>query len=220
MTTLNELGLLEEYPAEIVLTTFDSNGDPYASTMGVKVAGESKLLLRVFTDTTTFHNLRRFGAAVVNVTRDVKLLVHLALKDLFNFDVHTLGFEKSRRVNAPRLERADAFVEIEVENSHTKLVSDELGVSEIGLFETGVKYVEVRKPGVRALWRSESPALESAVLATKILVALKRGRKKTAVKIFHKLVRHGRTHGIVIHDPKERELLAELIKLLKRRFEW
>jgi hypothetical protein len=96
-------------------------------------------------------------------------------------------------------------------------VSNELGDSELGNFEGEVKHVEVRNPAAKVLKRSESPAIEAAVLATKIVEGMRKGKQEVAKKFFGKLIDVG---GSTDLDPEERQLMGELVKLLGGRFGW
>jgi hypothetical protein len=217
MGLLRDLGLSEGIPAEIVLTTYCPDGKPHASTMGVRIGVESKVLLRVFAGTRTFHNLLKSRAAVINVVRDPELLTKLALKNLFNFDPGTLKFGRSGHVNAPKLEEAEAFVEIEVGPPRLDRVSDELGTSEVGHFEGEVKNIHAGRAGVRALRRTESPVVDSAVLATKIATAVEKGKRGLAEGMFEKLKKR---RGAAPPGSKEHHLITELVELLGRRYGW
>lgn len=220
MVSLKEIGLTERSSAEIVLTTFHQNGTPHASAMGVRVSGESKVLLRIFTNTVTFQNLLRSGAAVINVVRDPEILAKLALKDLFDFEEADLRFKSSKCVNAPHLEKADTFVEIEIKTLQKEKISDELGASEVAHFEAEVKYIDVQNPNVRPLRRSESLVIESAILATKIMEAMRRGRKEIAKTIFNKLSKHKKRSELVTPDSKDSRLITKIVSSLARRFGW
>lgn len=220
MVSLKEIGLTEEPPAEIVLTTFGPGGSPHASTMGVRASGESKVLLRVFTDTITFLNLSRSGAAVINIVRDPEILAKLALKDLLDFEEVYLRFKNSKCVNAPQLENADAIVEIEIKTSQKEKISDELGALEVAHFEAEVKYIGMQNPNVRPLRRSESLAIESAILATKIIEAMKKGREEIARDIFDKLSEHKKRSELNTPDSKDSRLITKIVDSLARRFGW
>ncbi len=181
MTSLAEIGLGEEI-AEVALTTFYPDGRPHAATMGVRTSGDSKILLRIFTDTDTFRNIAENRSAVVNIVGDAGLLARLALKDLLKFDESELEFGEDGKLND-----AGAWVKIEVEELRKEQISDELGTAEVAHVTAGVRGIDVRDPDVRPLKRGESPAIESAVLATRIRVALDNGKQELAREMFEKI---------------------------------
>lgn len=220
MNSLKKLGLSKEPQSEIVMTTFSLGGKPHASAIGVRVSGESKVSLKVFTDTITYENLSNSHAAVINIVRDVELVANLALRDLLNFNDRALSFKSSKCVNAPRLENADAFVEIEVESLRKRRILDKLGASEVAYFMARVKCVDMQKPAARAIRKSESLAIESAVLATRIVVAMKRGKEKIAKKMFLKIVKYKEKSALVGPNQKDSHLITKIVESLRRRFGW
>jgi len=217
MSSLTEVGLTGESPAEVILTTFSPSGRPHASVMGVRARGKSEVTLKVFTDTETFQNLRRSKAAVINIVRNAKLLSSIALKDLLGFDEGTLKFKKSDRVNAPRLEGAEAWVEVEVKGMRKKKISDEVGSSEVANVIMGVKNVEILNPSVHPFRRSELFAIEAAVLATRIEEALKKGRRETAERLFLELEEYGKKCQRIAPRTGELNMIMKIIDLLKRK---
>lgn len=185
--SLAEIGLSEQSPAEIVLTTFSPDKKPHASVVGIRTIGKSKVLLRIFTNTRTFRNLLQSRAAVINIVRDVNLLASLALNGSLRFGKITLKFEKLGHVNAPRLAKTDARVDVEVEKVGRAKIADEIGSSEVAHITARVKNIEVINPSIRPFKRSEFFVIESAILATRIKEALKNGRDEVAKKKFLEL---------------------------------
>lgn len=215
MSLLAEIGLTEGSPAEIVLTTFSFNGRPHTSAMGVRARGKSKVVLAVFTNTKTFKNLLRSKAAVINIVKDVEFLVSLALKDLLGFNENTLKFKKSEHVNAPKLEEANAYVEIETEKVEKAKISDEVGSSEVAYITARIKNIEVLNPSVHPFKRSEFFMIESAVLATRIKEALKNDRKEAAERLFLELNKYKDKCRRIAPNSRELNLITRIINSLK-----
>jgi hypothetical protein len=63
---------------ETILTTQDERGTVNFAPMGVEW-GEETIVIKPFLETTTFHNLRATGEAVVNLTDDVMLFARGAI---------------------------------------------------------------------------------------------------------------------------------------------
>lgn len=187
MASLAEIGLSGQSPAEIVLTTFSPDKRTHASVVGIRAIGKSKVLLRIFTNTRTFRNILQSRAAVINIVKDVNLLASLALKRFPRFGDFKLKFKKSGHVNAPRLAKTDARVEVEVEKVERTKISDEIGSSEVAYITARVKNIEVINPSIHPFKRSEFFVIESAILATRIKEALKNGRDEVAKKKFLEL---------------------------------
>jgi hypothetical protein len=68
---------------EGIVTTISATGDINIAPMGPRVDAEmTRLLLRPFNTSTTYHNLRAHGEGVLHVTDDVLLLARTALGQL------------------------------------------------------------------------------------------------------------------------------------------
>ncbi len=215
MSSLAEIGLSEQSPAEIVLTTFSPDKRPHASVFGIRTIGKSKVLLRIFTNTRTFQNLLHSRAAVINIVKDVGLLASIALKEFPRFSKIALKFEKSRHVNAPRLAKSDAHVEIKVEEVERAKISDEIGSSEVAHITAKVKNIEVINPSIYPFKRSEFFVIESAILATRVKEALKNGRYKIAKKKFLELSEYVKKCRRIAPHSMELNLMIKIKNLFK-----
>ena len=213
--SLTRIGLEKQSPAEIVLTTFSPDKKPHASVVGVRAIGSSRVLLRIFTNTRTFKNILQSRAAVINIVRDVNQLASLALKRFPSFGKITLKFEKSEYVNAPRLAKTDARVEVEVERVKRAKISDEIGNSEVAYITARVKNIEVINLSIRPFKRSEFFVIESAILATRIKEALKNGRDEVAKKKFLELSGYVEKCRRIAPESGELNLMLKIKDLFK-----
>lgn len=217
MVSLKDMGLTEKSPTEIILSTFYPNGKPHVSVMGVKAKGKSRVLLRIFTDTDTFSNIMKSKSAVITITRDAELITNIALRHLLNFDESRLEFRSSSRVNAPILSKADAYMEIEVEKTRRTKLHDKIGTSEVAYVVAKVKNVKVQNRRVCPINRSESFLIESALLATRIMEALNRGRNQVAEEMYHKLSEYQRECERIAPKSKNSRLIAKIADSLKNQ---
>lgn len=215
MSSLNKIGLTKQSPAEIVLTTFSPDKKPHASVMGIRAMGESRVMLRIFTNTRTFRNIFQSRAAVINIVKDVNLLASLALKGFPRFGKITLKFVKSGYANAPRLAKADARVEVEVEKVERAKISDEIGSSEVAYVTARVKNIAVINPSIHPFKRSEFFVIESAILATRIKEALKNGRNEVAKRKFLELIGYMEKCRRIAPDSGELNLMIKIKDLFK-----
>lgn len=209
---LARVGLTLGSPAEVVVTTFSSRRKPHAAVMGVRRLG-GKVGLRVFTDTRTFKNLLGSKAAVINVVGDAELLARIALGGILGRP--RLKFTHSRRVEAPRLKGAEAYVEVEVERIELEKVLDEVGSSEVAQVLAQVKHVEVVEPRPKPFKRPEFFLVEAAILATRIKKALENHRLTAAKKLLKELEGYASKCRRVAPDSKELKLLTRVEDLLK-----
>ncbi|MFQ6129482.1 MAG: DUF447 domain-containing protein [Candidatus Hadarchaeaceae archaeon] len=215
MSSLTKIGLTKQSPAEIVLTTFLPDKKPHASIVGIRAIGGSRVLLRIFTNTRTFRNILQSQAAVINIVRDVNLLASLALKGFPHFGKIALKFQKSGHVNAPRLAKTDARVEIEVEKVERAKISDEIGSSEVAYVTARVKNIDVINPSIHPFKRSEFFVIESAILATRIKEALRNGRNEVAKKKFLELCEYVERCRRIAPDSEELNLMIKMKDLFK-----
>jgi len=217
MFSLKDIGLNEKSPAEVILSTFYPNGKPHVSVMGVKSKGKSRVLLKIFTDTDTFSNIMKSKSAAINITRNAELITNIALRDLMNFDESRLEFISSSLVDAPILRKADAYVEIEVEKTRRTKLHDKIGTSGVAYVVAKVKNVRVQNRRVCPIDRSESFLIESALLATRIIKALRRGRNQVAKEIYQKLSEYRRECERIAPKSKNSSLIAKIAGSLKNQ---
>lgn len=212
---LKDIGITRETPGEIVLTTYYPDGKAHSSVIGVRASNKSKIFLKIFIDTKTFRNISETKAAVINVTRNAELLTNIALKDLLKFNERRLNFESSRFVNAPRLVDADAYVEIEVKDIRVSTLSDEIGTSKVAQIRANVKNIEVRNQKIHPFRRSELYLIESAVLATRVMEALRRGKRVIARKFLARLNDIRKECERIAPKSKDSHLITRIVNSLK-----
>ena len=95
---------------ESLLTTLDATDTLHVAPMGVEW-GETSLIIKPFVDTTTFLNLQREGAAVVNLTDDALLFAQAVTG---HPAIRTLATVSARSVRGRVLEAACSWREVEV----------------------------------------------------------------------------------------------------------
>lgn len=218
MPTLDELGLSADSPSEVVLTTFSSSGKPHASAVGVRKAGEEKIVFRLFSDTRAFRNLSHTEAGVVNIVSDAKLIAKQGVPEIFS-EEKPPEFESSKDVNAPRLSGAGAFVEFEVENMAKGVVSDEIGTSKTAEVVASAENIEAGDYSPRPFRRSEFFLIESAILGTRAIEAQRRGREGVAKNMISEIERYQEECGRIAPGSPETELISRILDYLKRRGE-
>lgn len=211
MSSPRELGL-KESPGEVILSTLNPDSSPHAATVGAWLKGE-EVEMRLFHPSTSLSNLRRVGEGVLNLTDDVNLLVRLALRDLLPSP--NLEFLPSSTVRVPRVKGMRGYVELGVRGMRGEEVEDELGTSLAFRITCEVRKVEAVDPHVKPLLRSEFFLLEAAVLASRILVARKRGLK--VGRMMEELRRQ--VEGCLRLSPssREAETARELLEAVEKR---
>lgn len=178
MSILQKMGISKNSPSEVLLTSFNSKKDPHAAAVGVYLLNEKKVKMNLFGDTRTYKNLSNSGGAVANIVSNPELIIKGGLPDIFSPPLKTFSFETAKKVNAPYLSKADAFLEFEIKEMKGKTLNDDIGFSKY--FETigSVKNIEILNDNPHTLKRSDFYLIESSVLASKAISARKKGKKE------------------------------------------
>jgi len=162
MTNLYDLGFLKGTIGETIVSTYDVDGQPNATPMGIVVESNERLRIRPYTSSLTYKNLQAKSCAVVNVTSNPELFYVTAFKEA-NPDrkLSRELFEKAETVDAPRLRAADAIVEV---------VVAEIGSfsSERAEFLCNVQLVKASKALPTVYCRALFATIEAIIHATRI----------------------------------------------------
>lgn len=170
--------------------------------------------MKIFTTTRTFRNICSTRAAVINLVDDPKLIVSQALKEIPDIET-TLEFERSDNIDAPKLSGACAHIEIEIRSVERMRVLDEMGPSEVARVRGVVKNIEVIKPPPYGFRRVDFLLIESAILATRAIEALKRGRRSVAEGLIREIETHREKCAKIAPLSKEAELMMKIVNFLK-----
>ncbi len=213
--SLQQLGFNTDCPVEVILTTYSPKGKPHAASIGVRMGKSNEVKMKIFTSSQTFQNITNTGAAVINVVDDPKLLATPALKEIPGFK-EKLEFEESRHVDAPKLSSACAYIELEVKNLNKMSISDEIGASEVANVKGVVKNIEVVKRLPRPFKRADFFLVESAILATRAVKALRRGKNDVAQNLIREIDIHRKKCGRTAPHSPEMKMITRITDSLKK----
>lgn len=176
---------------------------PNAAPMGIQRIG-LKLVIRPYSDTVTYRNLRENPYAVINIAQKPELFYRTAFKERDRCPIR--WFTWARAVNAPRLKEADAFVEVEVGE-----FVDEGGR---GRFACEVKLTEFKQVTPKAYSRCASAMVEAVIWGAKARSFLARGGDNEARRCLQKVKECQEVIKRV--DPKSRylALIEEMLSKL------
>ncbi len=114
---LEDLGFSKGIISEIILTTYNAEGQPNAAPMGVKFQDAQHFNIDLFNTSQTFRNLKANGCAVINLIGDIEVFYRSAFKETNSSEkLPPEWFNKAQLVNAPKLKFADATIEVSVEH--------------------------------------------------------------------------------------------------------
>lgn len=179
MTSLDDLGFYKGAIGETIVSTYDEDGQPNAAPMGVVIESDSCLLIRPYTTSMTYKNLRAKRCAVVNVTSNAETFYLTAFKEA-NPDGKLASelFEKAVTVDASKLRAADATVEVTVAEERS------FGADRAE-FLCNVQLVTASKTLPKVYCRAQFATIEAVVHATHIKLFLKGDEReqKQAVRL-------------------------------------
>jgi hypothetical protein len=162
MVNLTDLGFSKNTIAETILSTYNKNREPNAAPMGATQENEKQLMLKVFNSSSTLQNLKQNKAAVVNLTSDVTLFYRTTFKETNpQGTMPSEWFQKAQTVNAPRLLRADATIEVTIKD-----------MSPIDTQRTKVlcnaEHIDAKTAFPKAYCRAFGATLEAIIHATRV----------------------------------------------------
>ena len=112
---ITDLGFSKDIIFETIISTYDKAGNPDAAPMGVVMEDEQTLRLRIFNTSKTLQNLRESHCATINLTSNVDIFYKAAFKEAnFNGKLPQEWFERSKKIDAPKLRMADATIDVSV----------------------------------------------------------------------------------------------------------
>jgi hypothetical protein len=180
MTELTDLGFSRDIIAETIISTYNAQRQANAAPMGVTIKNAKQIVLRIYTSSLTYKNLQVKRCAVVNVVTDPDLFYQTAFKcDETKGGLPLEWFEKTKLVDAPRLLKAEAYVEVVVDA--VRPLKD--GRAEI---TCKVKLIRASKILPKVYCRASFATIEAIIHATRVEVFMKHGdrqKKKQALKL-------------------------------------
>jgi hypothetical protein len=117
LANLTDLGFRRGVVSETIVSTYNPDGSADAAPMGLKLLDEVHLGMNVFNTSSTCRNLKAKKCAVVNLTCDIEVFYKSAFKDA-NPDgkIPAEWFVTAQAVDAPKLQSAEATVEVSVDS--------------------------------------------------------------------------------------------------------
>jgi len=162
MTKLTDFGFLEGTIFEVILSTYNKDGTPNAAPMGAILQNPQTLSLNIYNSSQTSQNLNASGCAVLNLTRDIEVFYKTTFKEA-NPDgkLTQEWFEKAEVVNAPKLRRADATIDVSVTDMKPFGADKTKFTFEVRQINTTMLYPQV-------YCRAKALTLEAIIHATRV----------------------------------------------------
>jgi len=208
MAKLTDLGFSKEIVAETILTTYNSDGQPNAAPMGIRMENDHCVTIKLYNSSLTYQNLMSRRCGVINITSDVEIFFLSAFKEANpNAKIPPEWFERAETLDAPKLQTADATVEISIQKltpinaEKTEAVCD-------------VKLVKATKALPKVYCRALFATIEAIVHATRIKVFLsgdKRQREQASM-LMENIAYCRETVNRVAPNSRYAEIMTDLTK--------
>jgi hypothetical protein len=166
---LTELGFLKGIVAECIISTYNIDGKPNAAPMGVALQDEQHLSVDLFNSSQTYRNIKAHRCAIVNLTGNVEVFYRSTFKETNpHGELPSEWFGKAHFVNAPKLNLAEASIEVSVEHLELLLTKGTMkthALLKVESIQTTQKYPQVFS-------RAMSLTVEAIIHATRVKILL------------------------------------------------
>lgn len=216
MPTLDELGFTITDILETVLTTYDSEKNPHASAVGVKKIGDRKIGFKLFGDTQTYRNLSEKEVGVVNLVNDARIIVENGLSEIFR-EKNNTEFKGSGKIDAPTLSEYDASIDFRVASIDRETIYDEVGESKVAKIVGEVENIDIDGLSPQNFKRSDFYLIESAILASRAIVAIDNENKSIAEKKIREIGEYLKKCKSIAPDSSRRRYISKILNHLKER---
>jgi len=207
MTKITDLGFSKGVIVETVVSTYNGGGQANAAPMGAIMESSQRLVLRIYTSSSTYKNMQSKRCAVVNVTSDPEVFYRTAFKEA-NLEgrVPQEWFEKAGTVDAPKLRTADAHIEVAVaaisplDTERAKVVCE-------------VKLVQASSVLPKVYCRALSATIEAIIHATRVGAFIRhadRQKREQALKLLETIKECNDVVNRVAPNSRYSEIMADL----------
>jgi len=183
MTKIADLGFSKQAIVETVVSTYNVDGQPNAAPMGATMDSPQRIVLRIYTSSSTYKNLQTKRCGVVNVTSDPELFYR-----------------------APRLRMADAHVEVTVADI-TSLDAEKAEVT------CKVKLVKASTVLPKVYCRASFATIEAIIHATRVkafMIGGDRQKQEQALKLLETIRECRDVVNRVAPNSRYSEIMADL----------
>jgi hypothetical protein len=208
MAKLADLGFQKGVIVETLVSTYGEDGKPNAAPMGVVMENAQRIVIRPYTSSLTYKNLQSKRCAVVNVTSNPEFFYRTAFKEANpEGKMPQEWFEKAEVVNAPRLRKADAFIEISVVDV-TSLGAEKVEAS------CDIKLIKAATLLPKVYCRALFATVEAIIHATRVKAFLNCGKQEQALKLLETIgVCRDIVNRVAPNSPYA-EIMADLTKMI------
>lgn len=185
---------------ETVVSTYNNDGSPNASTMGIILDDNNNIIIKPFLETDTCNNLLNKKECILNLTNDPEIFV---ISTLFQDEFKENQFKKDEYVNAPLLKSCqNNYIALQV-ISNEKIAPYRMSFC--------CKIIQIKSELIRnkPYTRAFSSLIEILIHATRIIVF-----SKNPIKNYHViklLVTQVNFHSNIIKRVSEKDSIYQLL---------
>lgn len=202
------LGFREGFTVETILSTFNEDNTPNAAPMGVVTSGP-QVVVKPFKTTITYKNLIRSRCAVINVTDDPFIFYRTVFKGPRWGERSQLLFTRARKVDAPKLKDALAFLEVQAES----VEEDSAPRARILFKVLSLTVNRLKKP--EAHNRAAAALTESIIHATRIRAALRGEQGIDVARLIEMIEHYSKIVSQVAPNSEYEHLMRKIIRRIE-----
>jgi hypothetical protein len=177
--------------------------------MGLKIVDEQHLSMSVFNTSATCQNLKAKKAAVINLTGDIEVYYKSAIKEAKGA-LPSEWFANAEKVKSPKLQNADATVEVSVEKTQS--------VGDRTLFLCKAQHLSAKEAFPQVYCRAFPLTMEAITHATRVKAFAKDPTKQEEVAKLTRAIQE--CAAIVERIAPSSQYTAVLTDLLQRLDSW
>lgn len=196
----DSLDILPNTIYEVIVTTYDKNGEANAAPMGITFDEENRVIIRPFLETKTYENLNKNKECIVNFIYDPVLFVKATL---FKDELSSKDFLKTPDINAPILLTNE-------KNCFAVKILNESEESGRAIFTGKIIQSQLNLTLVKPITRAFSSLLEILIHTTRVIHYKKtEGASSPEVKELLKMIDH---HVDIIKRVTSDKLYFDLVE--------
>ncbi|MEM3587395.1 MAG: DUF447 family protein [Candidatus Jordarchaeaceae archaeon] len=205
---LEKLKMIPNCIYETIFTTYNSDFTPNAAPMGIITPDMRNIVANIYSSSQTYRNILERKCAVINITNDV-FLFYQSLIEKRSLEKEANLFKKSKKIAAPILISASAYIEATVE-SIKKIDGNRFKIF------FSVKDAEIIDPCATPICRAPNLILESLIHLTRIETFNRSGETKKAEQLIEQVKSYRELINRIAAETKYQLLMEKIWEKIQR----
>nr|MDO8081612.1 DUF447 family protein [Candidatus Freyarchaeota archaeon] len=205
---LEKLKMIPNCIYETIFTTYNTDFTSNAAPMGISTPDMKKIVAKLYSSSQTYRNILEKKCAVINITNDVSLFYETSI-DKGSLEKETKTFKKSKKIAAPILIPASAYIEATVD-SIQKIDENRFKI----IFS--IKDAEIVDPCATPICRAPNLILESIIHATRIETYNNKGETEKAEQLINQIKNYRELINRIAAGTKYEALMQKIWKKIQQ----